>query len=103
MHLISVRSKEDADKIAEAVRSRFANYEVSVQETDDFINNHDYLEYEVRSEYTGKKRLTIPEANIAAVLLPSYAQAFYAGLVLGRKDAYQHIAQFVVKVGNVDE
>lgn len=83
MHLITITNKKDASAVAHAVSVRFANYTVdTVEETEmSFVSG-----YKITAEYDGK-RLTQAEGNIASVLIPAYAQAFYAGLVYGKQDA----------------
>jgi hypothetical protein len=101
IHLITVNSKEDASKVAHAVAVRFGEqYSINTNETN--------LGWHLSAELVGKRRLTHSEINIAVVLLPAYAQAFYAGLLEGSKMiAYviQDSAGYVTDVylGNGDE
>jgi len=85
MHLITIRNKKDASAIAHAVSTRFTNYTVRTFPTD--FQDSTYDEHAIHAEYNGKKRLTQGEANIAMVLIPAYAQAYYAGLVYGKQEA----------------
>lgn len=78
MRLISLSNKDDAERIRAFVAKRFTQYNCSVRETS--------LGNAVEAEYKGHKNLTNSESNIALVLIPSCAQAFYDGLIQGRNE-----------------
>jgi hypothetical protein len=77
-HLITLLNADDALTVCNAVQERYRQYQVRVRKCVYLANEHP--EYKVEAEYIGRRRLTIVQANIAYVLIPEFAQAFYAGM-----------------------
>jgi len=87
-HLITLLNADDAITVCNAAQEEFGQYKVSVRKIE-ISPIIDEPEYKVEAEYSGRKRLTIVEANIAAVLLPKFARAFYLGMLSQRQGSGQ--------------
>ena len=78
-HLITVRSKEDASLIAHAVSKRFSNYSIHTQEVPASCGG--------RGSDAVEHKITVDAIVESALVIQTYAQAWYDGLVYGRIDA----------------
>ena|ERR1700733_9401652 len=105
MHLIVVLNKQDASDIAYAVGKRYPEHAIRIQE-EECWENKTGVAYLITAEYIGKKRLTQTFANVALAQIPTYAQAWYDGMVHGRQAALIGVKEDIeemLKAANPDQ